>query len=157
MSSTIYPIIPATGITGLKGLWILIPVGLILVSVLGLLIYTLHGSRHATFELSDDGLAFHGDVWGSRIPLTEIRGRAARIVEFQIEPGLRPVARTMGTALPSYQSGWFRLADGEKALLYLTSRERALYIPTTRNYAVLLSPQDPDQMLADLRRMAPTP
>lgn len=153
-TSTIYPIIPAAG---LKGFWILIPVALVLIAVITLLSYTLYGSRHATFELSDDGLAFHGDVWGRRIPLAELRGGAARIVEFRSEPGLRPARRTMGTGLPSYLSGWFRLADGEKALVYLTSRDRALYLPTTRGYAVLLTPQDPERMLTDLRRLAPTP
>jgi hypothetical protein len=63
----------------------------------------------------------------------------------------------MGTALPNYQSGWFRLANGEKALLYLSQRDRALYIPTTAGYSILLSPTDPDRMLADLKRMAPNP
>ena len=33
---------------------------------------------------------------------------------------LRPGLRTMGTGLPGYRAGWFRLRNGEKALLYLT-------------------------------------
>ncbi|MGH7533370.1 MAG: PH domain-containing protein [Gemmatimonadales bacterium] len=152
MNSTIYAMIPATG--GRMG-WILVPIVLIAVSAVFLLGRTLYGARNATFELSDRGLVFHGDVWGRRIPLTELRGGAARMVDLATEPGLKPVRRTMGTALPSYQSGWFRLADGEKALLYLTARNRALYIPTTKGYSVLLSPQDPDRMLADLQRLAP--
>lgn len=152
MNPTIYSMIPAAGF---KGLWLLAPVGALLVVVFGLLGYTIWGSRHATFELSDRGLAFHGDVWGSRIPLAELRGGAARIVDLNAEAGLRPVARRMGTALPGYQSGWFRLANGEKALLYLTARQRALYLPTTGKYVVLLSPRDPERMLADLRRLAP--
>ncbi|MFI5235096.1 MAG: PH domain-containing protein [Gemmatimonadales bacterium] len=152
MNPTIYSMIPTAGF---KGLWLLVPVGALLVVVFGLLGYTLWGSRHATFELSDQGLSFHGDVWGSRIPLADLRGGGARIIDLNAEPELRPMARTMGTALPGYQSGWFRLANGEKALLYLTARQRALYLPTTGKYVVLLSPQDPDRMLADLRRLAP--
>jgi hypothetical protein len=153
MGPTVYAMIPASG--G-KAAWFIVPiVVLIAVGAVALLGYTLHGARHATFELTDQGLAFHGDIWGRPIPLADLRGGAARIVDLSAAPGLKPVRRTMGTALPSYQSGWFRLADGEKALLYLTAHDRALYIPTTRGYAVLLSPADPDRMLADLRRLAP--
>jgi hypothetical protein len=150
-----YEMIPAAG--GIKGIWILLPALLLVAGAVGLLGRTLWGSHHATFELTDQGLAFHGDVWGKEIPLSEIRGGAARIVNVNSEPGLRPRTRTMGTALPNYQSGWFRLANGEKALLYLSQRDRALYIPTTAGYSILLSPTDPDRMLADLKRMAPNP
>ncbi|MGH7589996.1 MAG: PH domain-containing protein, partial [Gemmatimonadales bacterium] len=133
----------------------IVPIVLIAASSYFLLGRTMYGAHNASFELSDQGLAFHGDIWGGQIKLSELRGGAARIVDLSTEPGLKPVRRTMGTALPSYQSGWFRLADGEKALLYLTTRNRALYIPTTKGYSVLLSPQDPDGMLAKLQRLAP--
>jgi hypothetical protein len=59
-----------------------------------------------------------------------------------------PKRRTFGTGLPGYQAGWFRLESGEKALLYLTDRSRAVYIPTTAGYSVLLSPENPDGLLA---------
>jgi hypothetical protein len=52
--------------------------------------------------------------------------------------------------MPGYQSGWFRLKNGEKALLYLTDRSRAVYVPTTAGYSVLLSPDDPDGFLKAL-------
>lgn len=148
-----YAIFPATGS---KGLWILIPALIVLVGALALLGRTLWGSRHATFELDEQGLSFHGDVWGHQVPLAELRGGAARIVDLRNTPDLSPRRRTMGTALPNYQSGWFRLANGEKALLYLTRRDGVVYIPTTAGYSILLSPAEPDRMLADLRRMAPT-
>ena len=56
-----------------------------------------------------------------------------------------------GTGLPGYQAGWFRLRNGEKALVYLTDRGRAVYVPTTAGYSVLLSPAEPDAFLAALR------
>lgn len=153
MNSTIYAMIPASG--GRMG-WILVPIVLVAVGAVFLLGRTLYGAHNASFELSDQGLVFHGDIYGGRIALADLRGGAARIVDLSAEPGLKPVRRTMGTALPSYRSGWFRLADGEKALLYLTAQSRALYIPTTKGYSVLLSPEDPDRMLADVQRLAPS-
>ena len=57
----------------------------------------------------------------------------------------------MGGAFPGYQSGWFRLAKGEKALLYLTDKRKAVYIPTSEGYSVLISPEHPDRFIAALR------
>jgi hypothetical protein len=75
----------------------------------------------------------------------------ARRVDLGSQVELRPKWRRMGTGLPGYQAGWFRLRNGEKALLYLTDRTRAVYIPTTAGYSLLLSPADPDRFLSQLR------
>jgi hypothetical protein len=72
-------------------------------------------------------------------------------VDFATEPDLAPKWRTMGTGLPGYQAGWFRLKNGEKALLYLSDRSRAVYVPTTAGYSLLLSPADPDRFLSAVR------
>ena len=47
----------------------------------------------------------------------------------------------MGTGLPGYQAGWFRLRNGDRALVYLTDRSKAVYVQTTDGYGVMLSPQ----------------
>jgi hypothetical protein len=65
-----------------------------------------------------------------------------------------PARRTVGTGLPGYRAGWFRLRNGEKALLYLTDTSRAVYIPTTAGYSVLLSPAQPDEFVSALRAIA---
>jgi hypothetical protein len=49
----------------------------------------------------------------------------ARRVGLSREVDLQPAGRTLGTGLPGYQAGWFRLRNGEKALLYLTNRMRS--------------------------------
>jgi hypothetical protein len=59
----------------------------------------------------------------------------------------------MGTGLPGYQAGWFRLRNGDRALLYLTDRSKAVYVPTTEGYGVLLSPAEPEQFLAALNTL----
>ena len=54
----------------------------------------------------------------------------------------------MGTGMPGYQAGWFRLQNGDKALVYMTDSRRAVYVPTTEGYAVLVSPADPDAFVS---------
>jgi hypothetical protein len=48
-------------------------------------------------------------------------------------------------------AGWFRLRNGKNALLYVTDRRRTVYVPTTKGYSVLLTPQEPERFLARLK------
>jgi len=136
----------------IKWLWLVgaipIVVMIVLFAVLGA---SIRGARNAEFEVSPDGLRLRGDLYGRLIPAGELRAAEARRVDFAREPGLTPRRRTMGTGLRRYQSGWFRLENGERALLYLTDRSRAVYVPTNAGYSVLLSPTDPDGFVAALR------
>lgn len=142
-----FPIAPATS----RYLWLLIPALVLLLGAAVLLVATVRGAHSSTFEIRPDGLWLHGDVYGRLIPKAELRVDLARRVDLTQEAGLRPKWRRIGTALPGYQAGWFRLRNGEKALLYLTDRTRAVYVPTTAGYVLLLSPADPDGFLSRLR------
>jgi hypothetical protein len=147
---TVFSIVPA----GMRPLYLLLPIVAVLAGGLGLLALTGYGSQRARFVLSDAGLDFRGDVYGSRVPWGMLRVQDARVVDLEREGALRPRSRRLGTALPGYAAGWFRLSNGERALLYVTARRRVLYVPTSLGYSLLLTPQDPDGMLADLRRRA---
>ena len=143
-----FPIAPAAT----RALWFVpLLLAVILVPVAVLIGGTLAGARAARFDVSPAGLRLHGDWYGRTIPSGQIRGQDAKRVDFAAEPGLAPRWRTMGTGLPGYQAGWFRLRNGEKALLYLTDRSRAVYVPTTAGYSLLLSPADPERFLSALR------
>jgi len=87
------------------------------------------------------------------IAAAALRTDEAKRIDFDASPDLRPRRRTMGTGLPGYRSGWFRLQNGESALVYLTDSTRAVYIPTSEGYSVLVTPSDPDAFLAAVRRL----
>ena len=142
-----FPMVPATS----RYLWFLIPILALMAFAIGMLAVTIIGSRSARFEVGAEGLRLRGDLYGRLIPRSELRLDAARRVNLAGERVLQPTRRTFGTGLPGYQAGWFRLRSGEKALLYLTDRSRAVYIPTTAGYSLLLSPVDPDGFLGRLR------
>ncbi|HXI65250.1 MAG TPA: PH domain-containing protein [Gemmatimonadales bacterium] len=146
-----FPIAPATS----RYIWFLIPALILLIGAAVLLVASVRGAHASTFEVGPDGLRLRGDLWGRLIPRAELRVDLARRVDLTQEEGLRPKSRRMGTALPGYQAGWFRLRNGEKALLYLTDRTRAVYVPTTAGYVLLLSPVDPDGFLSRLRGETP--
>jgi len=154
----VFPIVPAQGRT-LMVLSVVVPViiGAILIGLLLLLISTTRGSRASSFEVSAEGLRLRGDLWGRLIPTSAIRGGGARLVNLADARDLQPSWRMGGTAVPGYESGWFRLKNGERSLLYLTDRTRAVYVPTTLGYSLLLSPQEPERFVASVKAIAPAP
>ena len=93
-----------------------------------------------------------GDLWGRSIPFHKLELAKARITDLGKGSEYRPRVRTCGTGLPGYASGWFRLANKEKALLYVTRRDNVVYIPTTDGYSLLLSVQEPERFLEMLRQ-----
>lgn len=146
-----YPLAPAES----RYLWLIIPLVLLLLGVVAVLMITIWGSRAASFTVSPAGLQLNGDLYGRLIPAADLQIDGARRVDLATETALAPKWRRMGTGLPGYQAGWFSLMNGDKALLYLTDRGRAVYIPTTAGYCLLLSPQDPDGFLQSLRALRP--
>jgi Bacterial PH domain len=147
-----FAIVPGTS----RGLWIVVAaVLLVLFIAAGILTATARGSRNSRFEVSDAGLRLAGDLYGRMIPAAELRGGAARIVDLTGTRELQLRRRTLGTAFPGYNAGWFRLRNGEKALVYLTDVRHAVYVPTRQGYSLLLSPQQPERFVERLRLVAP--
>lgn len=145
--SSVYWIVPAP----IKSVWFIVVIMAILLAVLAMMVIIANATRRSHFELTDSGLRLHGDLWGRTLPWDSLDVAAARVIDLRGEPSLQPTSRRMGTGLPGFAAGWFRLRNGEKALVYLTDRTRVLHIPTRNGYSLLLSPQRADEMLAELR------
>jgi len=147
-----FPIAPAN----LKALWFLVPLVFIPLLIAAVVVTkSLRGMRSARFDVSAEGLRLSGDFYGRTIPASDLRGGAARRVDVGADSEFRPRWRTLGSGMPGYSAGWFRLRNGEKSLLYLTDRTKAVYIPTRLDYSVLISPDDPEAFLSAIRSVAP--
>lgn len=141
MNAQVFQIAPAAS----KAMWaFFIVLGVVMAVLAGMLAMTALGSRNARFEVTGEGLRLHGDLYGRLIPAASLQAAAVRRVDLVTDRSLQPAYRMMGTGLPGYQAGWFHLHNGERALLYLTDRQRAVYLPTTEGFSILLSPSDPD-------------
>jgi hypothetical protein len=109
---------------------------------------------HGQLEVSAQGLCIKGIVFRKTIPSSDLQVSFARIVDFDRVQGLRPWFKLYGIGLPSFRSGWYLLNDREKALLLVTGSRYAVYVPTTRGYALLLSLDRPEEFLAALQGQA---
>jgi hypothetical protein len=140
----------------LRAMWFLLPIlaiPIVIISVV--LIGLINGMKGTQFQVSSDGLRLKGDFYGRTISLSDLRGGSARRIDISPGSDLQPVRKTLGTGLPGYRAGWFRLRNGEKALLYVTDPAKAVYVPTRLDFAVMLSPDDPDGFLSAVRAVAP--
>jgi hypothetical protein len=142
----IFPISPASA----RPLWFLGGVCLFLGLVIGVLAFVAYSSRHSRVEVGAENLRIVGDLWGRAVPLQALDLAHARALDLEQAPDFRPSARTFGTGLPGYASGWFRLRNGEKALAYLTQQRSVAYIPTSEGYSLLLSVNVPTGLIAAL-------
>lgn len=150
MDSQVFSIAPPAG----RAMWFMLAIpGLALALGFALLLPSLLGSRSARFEVSSAGLRLQGDWYGRLIPAEQVKWADVTRVNLAQSSNLEPRRRTLGTGLPGYRAGWFRLRNGERALLYLTDLDRAVHVPTTAGYSVIVSPADPDAFVAAAHRV----
>jgi hypothetical protein len=142
-TSTVFPMIPAAS----KSLWFFAIIGLILVGVMFMMAWIAWSMQHARFTVSNDGLRLQGDLWGRTIPLKSLKLDEAVATNLNTDTDHQPKWRTMGTGLPGYAAGWFRLRNGMKGLLHVTDRTRVVRIPTTEGYTVMLSVAEPQALI----------
>jgi hypothetical protein len=148
--SEVFQMIPASS----KPLWILGVIGVVLLALLALFAYIAYSSRNVRFEISDEGLRIQGGLYRRLIPPEALITEEARSVNLRETRAYRPTIRTNGIGLPGYQAGWFKLHDGEKALLFVTDHARVVHLPTREGYALLLSIDQPEAFLQSIRKLS---
>lgn len=146
----VFPIIPA----GNGPVWILIALALLMIGLVAVFSWFVYSSRNTRVEISPDGLAIRGTMYGRLIALGDLDLEGARALDLDRDKDYRFKWRTNGVGLPGYQAGWFKLRGGGKALAFLTDRRRVACVPTRQGYQVMLSVSDPAAFLKSLRRAA---
>lgn len=146
----VFPIVPAgTGVLYFFGAMSLVMLGLI--AFFGWFAY---GARHMRAELVPQGLRIRGAVYGRVIPASDLAVGGMKLVDLLTDREYQLVSRRNGSNLPNFYTGWYRLRNREKALVFVTDRRRVVYLPTRAGYALLLSVADPIGFQAAVRRMA---
>ena len=131
---------------------VLLAIAIVFIIIIGLLAFIGYSSKNVRFEVSDQGLRISRSLYGRFIPRGEIVTEAVQVVNLNIDSEYKPKRRTNGAGLPGYSEGWFKLQNKEKALLFVTDRSSVVYIPTTKDYSVLLSVRDAEEFAELIRR-----
>ena len=149
----VYPMIPVAS----KTLWLLGGFSVLITVVLAALIVglamTTYAAGHTRVRVDTAGLTIEGDpVFGRSVSWSDLEHGRATVVPIAGEAPHRPRVRTFGTGMPGYGAGWFRLASGEKALVFMTGGARALHVPTRSGWSLLVTVADPDALAERVRR-----
>ena len=148
MGTQVFPIIPAHANVYL----VLIPILLVVLIGGGVATYAAYSSRHVKFEVSNDGITIRGDMYGRFVPKDKMVLKSARVADLSRDDSIAPKWRTNGAAFPGYKSGWYRLKDDSKALVFITDPHSVVYIPTVDGSSLIVSVANPEQFLAALKQ-----
>lgn len=98
-----------------------------------------------------DGIEVATTFYKRKLTLDQLHLDQARVVNLDEHTELKPMLKTNGTAIPGFQSGWFRLRNRNKALVARAGGNRVLWIPTSAGYDLLLQPKQPQVLLQYLQ------
>jgi len=113
------------------------------------LLYQRRGIR-----LEGTALRVRSTMFQNRTELAAIDLSRARVVDLAEHTELAPTGKAIGYGLPGFKSGHFRLRNGQRAFCLLTDASRVLALPLHDGRWLLLSPEQPRQLLQDLQRLA---
>jgi hypothetical protein len=108
---------------------------------------------HLKVRLSDKGLRIQSLPFPRTLRMADLDLAHAEIVDLNSRPELMPAIKLVGTRLPGYRAGTFRLRDKRHASVILTDLRKVLVLPQRDGKLVLLSLQRPSPAEA-LRRSA---
>lgn len=132
-------------LNGAPGGWL---VGLGMLGGLGLIgLMSLNRLRMeaGTLRLRACGLHTH------TVPLTHVDWSGLASGSLPGLPEHAGMSRINGVHMPGYRAGWFRRANGERALVAVTDTERVIALSLRDGGALLVSPRDMAAALAALR------
>lgn len=110
--------------------------------------------RRHRLRLDDAGLEVATTFYTRRFAWADLDLDQARVVELGERPEYRPMLRTNGMSLPGFRSGWYRLRNGNRALVATAGGTRLLRVPTRAGHDLVLEAGNAQVLLDRLRGMA---
>jgi hypothetical protein len=133
----------------------IIMVSLMLVIIIPLIILTfgiINSMHNTALTLTERELIIKSAFYGRKIPLENIMIDGIKAISLDEDTDYDLAMRTNGTALPQFKSGWFRLKDREKALVFITDKNSVVLIPT-KDYLLLFSMDNIDEFINKIKAL----
>ena len=130
--------------------WLVIPFATAL-PVVGPWVMLLH--RHV--RIDGDKLEVETAIFFSRkLSVTELALDKARVLSLEEHTGFKPMLQLGGIGLPGFRAGHYLLRNRSRAFCLLTAWDKVLLLPQHDGKFILLSPDQPQALLARLRELA---
>ena len=132
--------------------WIGIGIAVCALAVVALAL--LYSPGPPKYTLTSGALTIHDRFYPVTVGAAQVDVARVRVVDIAVDRKWRPTMRTNGFANAHYRAGWFRAANGQKVRMYQADATQLVLLPPKGNGApVLLEVADPDQFVAEVRRL----
>jgi hypothetical protein len=113
----------------------------------------LYSPGFPSYTLTPNALTIHDFFYPVKVDAASVDLEHIRIVDFGVDTDWRPTGKTNGFANSHYQSGWFRVANGQKVRMYRAGGKRLVLLPPKGDgVVVLLEVKEPEKFVGDVRR-----
>ena len=133
---------------------IIVGVGIGIVALVFLALALLYSPGVPGYSVTADSLTIHDRFYPVTLKLGSIDIPGVRVVDLSQDAEWRPTLRTNGFANAHYQSGWFRVANGNTVRLYRAGGSRLVLIPLRDGHYVLYQAEDPTAFIGELKQAA---
>ena len=133
-------------ITQTKSNVYILPMIFILVIIAALFAGIIFAAKNTSIAIKDNMLVINSFIYGLKIPIENILTNEIKTINLKTDKEYGVQIRTNGIALPGFVSGWMRLKNGKKALVFLTNPENVLLIPTN-DFLVMFSMKKTDEFI----------
>ena len=148
---------PMTLIGGSVGITIAAVLGGVSALVLAIWFGLDRAMHRHRLQLSPLALDIKTSFYSTAVPFSELILDQARVIDLHERTEFKPGMKYNGYAIAGFNSGHFRLKNGEKAFVAIAGERRALWLPTRSGKGLLLQPQQPEALLNRLRELAASP
>jgi hypothetical protein len=154
MDTVVYlnSLIQPKGGTGFVPIFMVVLILVITIPLIILSFGIMSSMRNTTFTLTEKELIIKAAFYGRKIPLENIMIDGIKAISLDEDTDYNLAMRTNGTALPQFKSGWFRLKDREKALVFITDKDSVVLIPT-KDYVLLFSMDNIDEFINKIKAL----
>ena len=141
-------------ITEPKGNAYLMPMFLIMsfLVLIGAMVGIIFSLRNTTISINDNEIVIKSFLYGRRIPIENIKVNEIRHINLNMDKEFNVSIRTNGIGLPNFLSGWMKLNNGNKALVFLTDRDDVLLIPT-KDFILLFSMKNQYEFIEKMKNI----
>jgi hypothetical protein len=122
----------------------------LILALISLIIGFLFSMKHTSISIKNDEVIIKTFLYGRKIPVNDILINEIRVINLKQNDEYNISIRTNGIGLPNFHLGWMRLKNKEKALVFLTTRENVLLMPT-KNFIVLFSMEKTEEFISKIK------
>jgi hypothetical protein len=131
---------------------IIMSVFIIIVAVVtaGLMAGVISASKNTSISISGNEIIINSFIYGRKIPIENVLLDGIQKINLKDNKEFDISIKTNGVNVPNFSSGWMRLKNKEKALVFITDKENVLMIPT-KDFKILFSMKKTDEFMNKIR------